>query len=72
MAVRPREIFNLRNPYEQGKAANFTVLDLKQNYKIDPQTFLSKGKATPFAGMNVFGETVLTVCNGKIVYERMK
>ncbi|MDR1630938.1 MAG: dihydroorotase [Oscillospiraceae bacterium] len=72
MAVRPREIFNLRNPYEQGKPANFTVLDLKKQYKIDPQTFLSKGKSTPFAGMDVFGETVLTVCNGKIVYERMK
>jgi dihydroorotase-like cyclic amidohydrolase len=28
------------------------------------------GKATPFAGWKLFGECVLTVCDGKIVYEK--
>ena len=52
-----------------GDAADFTVLDLGTEYAIDPETFLSKGRATPFAGWNVQGRTVLTVVGGREVYD---
>ena len=42
--------------------------DLDEEYTIDTDDFLSKGKATPFEGMKVFGRCVRTVCGGREVY----
>ena len=42
----------------------YTVFDLDREYVIDPDTFLSMGKATPFAGWHVLGECVLTRAEG--------
>ena len=44
------------------------VWDLNERYTIDPAAFRSMGKATPFAGTEVFGRCVKTVYNGKTVY----
>ena len=49
---------------------DYTVWDLTETTCIDPETFLSKGRATPFAGWEVQGQCYLTVCDGKIVYRR--
>ena len=49
-------------------AEDFTVFDLSDRYTIDPASFLSQGRATPFAGWEVEGRCRLTVCGGKIVY----
>ena len=48
---------------------DFSVWDLEAEDTVDPNTFLSKGKATPFAGQKIFGKCMLTVCDGKIVYQ---
>ncbi len=47
----------------------YTVWDLSAKETVDPDTFLSKGRATPFAGAEVFGKCLKTVCNGETVYE---
>jgi len=44
------------------------VLDLGAQYEIDPAAFLSKGRATPFAGWPVQGRAVLTVVGGREAY----
>ena len=62
MSDRPRARFNIESD------PGFCVFDLSAEYKIDPEEFISKGKATPFAGEMVFGKCLLTVCNGQIVY----
>ena len=49
---------------------DYTVWDLEKTFIVDPQDFLSKGKATPFAGCELTGQCVMTVCNGKVVYRR--
>ncbi len=49
---------------------DFTVWNLDKEITVDPNDFLSMGKATPFAGWKLFGECVLTVCDGKIVYRK--
>ena len=49
--------------------ADFSVWDLDAEYEIDPAHFLSMGKATPFEGWKVQGKCLLTVCDGKIVYQ---
>ena len=74
MSVNPRRIFALEGGVEEGNAADFTVLDLGAEYAVDPGTFLSKGRATPFAGWKVQGRAVLTVVGGREAYmdETMK
>ena len=47
---------------------DYTVIDLDATYAVDPTTFQSKGRSTPFDGMEVSGKILLTVCDGKIVY----
>ena len=62
LAVNPRKRFGI--PFEN----DFCVWDLNAAYEVDPETFRSKGRATPFAGMRVNGKNLLTVCSGKAVY----
>ena len=50
---------------------DFTVWDLEEISVIDPEDFLSMGKATPFAGWQVQGKCIATVCDGKLVYHSL-
>ncbi|MBR2937882.1 MAG: dihydroorotase [Oscillospiraceae bacterium] len=50
--------------------SDYTVWDLSKEFAVDPGEFLSKGKATPFAGWKLKGECLLTVCDGKAVYKK--
>ncbi len=59
----PRKRFGLQ------QNDSYCIWDLNVKYTIDPQDFLSKGKATPFKGVEVYGRCIKTVCNGKTVYE---
>lgn len=63
LTVNPRTRFGL--PLGE----DFSVWDLEDRYAIDPAQFLSLGRATPFAGMEVQGKNLLTVCGGKIVWQ---
>ena len=49
-------------------AGDFSVWDLDTPYTLDPNEFLSLGRATPFAGATLYGKNMLTVKNGKPVY----
>ena len=64
MAINPRKRFNIP------LGTDYTVWDLEKSYTVNSDDFLSKGKATPFEGMPVSGECVLTVCDGKVVYRK--
>ena len=64
----PRKAFRLGGGLREGEAADLTVIDLSDEYVIDPSRFLSKGRATPFAGMTVRGRILLTLKDGNIVY----
>ena len=71
MALAPRRRFDLPGgKLADGEVADFTVIDLSDRYIIDPAEFLSKGKATPFAGWEVRGRIDLTLCGGRICWER--
>ena len=65
MSVIPRERFNIKSD------AGFTVFKIDEKYKINPDDFLSKGKATPFEGDEVYGRCLLTVYDGKAVYSNL-
>ena len=68
MSANPRRLFGFGGGLEAGQPADIAVFDLNRRYKIDPAGFLSKGKATPFAGCEVEGVCVLTMVDGTIVY----
>ena len=71
MAVRPREIFRLPGgSIEAGEPADLAVLDLAEEYTIDPERFCSMGRSTPFAGWKVRGQAVRTMVNGRTVWEK--
>ena len=64
LAVNPRKRFGI----PMGK--DFSVWNLNKEFTVDPERFISKGRATPFAGWSLFGECMLTVCNGNVVYKK--
>lgn len=74
MSDSPRRLFGLEGGLAVGQPADFAVFDLGAAYTLDPAAFLSKGRATPFAGWSVQGRTMLTVVGGREVYadETMK
>ncbi len=65
MAINPRKRFGI----PQGDS--YTVWNLEKEITVDPNKFLSKGKATPFENEKVFGECLLTVADGKVVYSNV-
>ena len=64
LAVNPRKRFEIPMGNE------FTVWDLNKEFTVDPDVFISKGKATPFEGWKLQAECVLTVCDGNVVYKK--
>jgi len=53
-----------------GADADFTVVDLKKEWTIDPERFVSKAKFTPFEGFRAKGAAVYTVVRGGVVMDR--
>ncbi len=64
-----RQRFGIGNEIKVGEKADITVFDLSEKYIINPEEFLSKGKATPFLNEEVYGKCKLTLCGGKIAYK---
>jgi dihydroorotase len=62
-------VWNARQRFDIPLGNDFSVWDLNAEYDIDPDDFVSMGKATPFQGWKVNGKCLLTVCDGKIVYQ---
>ena len=62
LCVNPRRRFGLP------LGTDYSIWDLNAAYPIDPEDFLSKGRATPFAGWQVSGKCIATICDGKLVY----
>ena len=63
-------IIGRRAEIKAGEAADIAVFDLNEKFTVDPDKFVSKGKSSPFTGMELWGVTELTVCAGNIVYRR--
>jgi len=48
---------------------DFSVWKLDEKVTVDPDDFLSMGKATPFAGEELYGKCVLTAIDGNVVWQ---
>ena len=60
---------NPRRRFGLPAGGDYTVWNLSKEFTVDPASFVSKGKATPFEGWRLKGECLLTVCDGKVVYK---
>ena len=74
MSTVPAERFGLarRGRLEEGYASDFTLVDLNEEYIINRNHFLSKGRNTPFHGWRVKGKIKATYVDGTCVYEEGK
>ena len=64
MCINPRRRFGITSD------AGWTVWNVEKEYSINPDDFATLGRATPFEGRRVFGENLLTVYNGSVVYKK--
>ena len=62
-------VTNARDRFGIPMGECWSVWNLNDEFTVDPENFVSMGKATPFAGWKLFGKCLLTVCDGKIVYQ---
>ncbi len=72
MSFNPAKILGIdgeKGSVSEGKIADLVIFDPKREYKIDKNTFFSKGKNTPFDGYPVKGDVKYTFVDGKLVYE---
>ncbi|KEO78342.1 dihydroorotase [Paenibacillus polymyxa] len=69
MTADPARVFRLdTGRLEEGAPADLTMIDLEQEQAVDPQTFASKGRNTPFTGWKLKGWPVKTWVDGKLVW----
>ncbi len=69
MVTNPSKRFFSEQKIEEGAVADLTVFDLEHEYTIDPEEFLTMGRATPFKGERVFGRCKLTLSKGRVAFE---
>lgn len=70
MSYNPAQILHLKKgTLEEGRMADVMLFDPECTYAIDKNKFWSKAKNTPFHGRKVTGKVMMTICDGKIVYD---
>ncbi|MFL2019114.1 MAG: dihydroorotase [Weissella hellenica] len=71
MVVKPQQAFGLHGAQAvaAGQPADLALFDIRHAHKITADEFASKGVNTPFIGATIYGQTILTMVDGQIVYE---
>lgn len=70
MSVRPREIFGIEGGMiEEGQPADLALMDADREWTVNPNAFVTMGRATPFKDWKLQGENLLTILRGDIIYE---
>lgn len=69
MHTSPMRRFGCGTEIAVGQPADLTVFDLNGTYTVDPEAFLTMGRATPFAGTCLTGACKLTMIGGEIVWK---
>lgn len=72
LVYNPIDIFNLpKRKFAVGYPADLAILDVNTYRTYTKEEILSKGKNSPFVGMNLTGFAKYTLVNGKIVYKEV-
>lgn len=65
----PMRRFGCGTELAEGQPADLTAFDLTKTYTVDPEMFLTMGRATPFAGRALTGVCKLTMIGGEPVWK---
>ena len=69
MSVAPAKVFNLPGgSLRRGSVADITVFDPSAQWTVDPDTFLSKGRNSPYRGKRLTGRATCTIVGGRVVF----
>jgi dihydroorotase (multifunctional complex type) len=70
-ASRPATIFGLANKGSIGEGfdADVVIIDPKEDFRVDPSTFHTKAKYSPFEGLVLKGKVKATIVGGNVVAE---
>ena len=70
LTTEPARAFGLnKGTLTPGSDADVVVVDVQENWEVDPARFRSKSRNTPFAGWKVKGRVIATLVDGRVVYE---
>ncbi|BDR70729.1 dihydroorotase [Clostridium tetani] len=70
MSKNPAEIMCLnKGQIKIGFMGDLVLVNLEKSYKVNSNSFLSKGKNTPFEGKKLYGQVEKTIKSGKIIYD---
>ncbi|AVP53853.1 dihydroorotase [Clostridium tetani] len=70
MSKNPSEIMNLnKGQIKIGFMGDLVLVNLEKSYKVNSDSFLSKGKNTPFEGKKLYGQVEKTIKSEKIIYD---
>ncbi|MBW2018471.1 MAG: dihydroorotase [Deltaproteobacteria bacterium] len=73
MSTNPARILNLgHRGLKPGNPADLTIIDPEKKFTVDPNTFKSRSRNTPFNGWELKGKAVLTMVGGKIVFDETR
>jgi dihydroorotase, multifunctional complex type len=69
MSYNPAKLLDMnKGKISVGTDGDFAIVDIDKNIKINPEEFASKGRNTPFGGMEFYGEVVATIKSGEVKY----
>lgn len=70
MSVTPAKIVGVPGgSLTVGSPGDLTVLDLDRKVTVDPDSFVSKGRNSPFGGVTLQGGAAATVVDGRVVWQ---
>ncbi|MGH2348570.1 MAG: dihydroorotase [bacterium] len=72
MSTAPASILGLPGGrLAPGAPGDVTMIDLDRTWIVDPSTFASKSRNTPFAGWELTGKAVATVVGGEVKFDEL-
>ena len=69
ISANPSRILGLDYGLRPGREADITIIDPDVHYKVDVERFQSLSRNCPFDGWQLQGKAVLTMIDGRIVFE---
>lgn len=71
MSYNPAKLLEMnKGKISIGIDADFVIVDTQNKIKINSEKFESKGKNTPFDGMEFYGEVLTTIKGGEVKYSK--
>ncbi|MHB1361447.1 MAG: dihydroorotase [Thermoleophilia bacterium] len=73
MSTNPARAFNLPAPaIAEGEEANLCLVDIDEEFGIEPERFLSKSRNSAFAGSRARGRVLMTIAAGRTAFKHEK